>query len=185
MPYVPGCNHDLFISYARENNRDGWVDHFVQALGQELSELLGVRQFNPKDSIFFDSRNIEIAQSFPDEIAAGARGSAIFLPIISPGYLSSPWCNRERISFFSQIPPGVDAVSRLAPILIRPVEDSGLDPLHRRAQRISFLSPDDQTPLPTNSRAWTERVRKFAGQVKTALQKLRRECKPVFLGKAA
>jgi len=139
MPYVPGYSHDLFISYARENNRDGWIDQFVLALGRELSDLLGIRQFNPKDSIFFDSRSIEIAQSFPDELAAGARGSAIFLPIISPGYLLSPWCNRERMSFLAQMPPGADAVSQLAPILIRPVDESGLDPLHRRAQRISFL----------------------------------------------
>src|ERR1044071_5377804 len=101
MAYVPGCRHDLFVSYASENNRDGWVTQFVQALGRELSELLGVRQFNPKESIFFDQRSLEIAQSFPDELAAAARDSAIFLPIFSPGYLTSPWCNRERIEFFS------------------------------------------------------------------------------------
>jgi hypothetical protein len=84
MPYVPGYSHDLFISYARENNRDGWIDQFLLALGRELSDLLGIRQFNPKDSIFFDSRSVEIAQSFPDELAAGARSSAIVVPIISP-----------------------------------------------------------------------------------------------------
>jgi hypothetical protein len=185
MPYVPGCSHDLFVSYARENNRDGWVSQFVLRLGRELSDLLGSRQFNPKESVFFDLRSIEITQSFPDELAHGARRSAIFLPILSPGYLLSPWCNRERTEFFAKLPPGADPAAYMAPILIRPVEEGGLDTLHRQAQRISFLSADEQTPLPINSQEWTSRVCMFAGQMKGALQKLRRDCKPVFLGKAA
>jgi TIR domain len=185
MSYVPGCGHDLFISYARENNRDGWISQFVLTLGRELSDLLGSRQFNPKESVFFDLRSIEIAQSFPNELAHGARGSAIFVPILSPGYLLSPWCNRERAEFFAKLPSGADPAAYIAPILIRPVEEGGLDTLHRKAQRISFLSADEQTPLPINSHEWRSRVCMFAGQIKGALQKLRRCCKPVFIGKAA
>jgi hypothetical protein len=40
MAYVPGCRHDLFISYANENNREGWIEQFVNTLGQELVDLL-------------------------------------------------------------------------------------------------------------------------------------------------
>ncbi|HEY2012678.1 MAG TPA: toll/interleukin-1 receptor domain-containing protein [Bryobacteraceae bacterium] len=185
MSYVPGCRYDLFISYASENNRDGWVTQFVTELGRELSELLGIRQFNPKESIFFDQRGLAVGQSFPDQLAMAARGSAIFVPILSPGYLTSPWCNRERIEFFTQIPHGAVPASCLAPILVRPIEETGLDTLYRRAQRISFLSADEQTPLAPGSPAWTSQLLKFAGQLKNALQKLRRDCKPLFLGKAA
>jgi hypothetical protein len=88
------------------------------------------------------------------------------------------------MSFLAQMPPGADAVSQLGPILIRPVDESGRDPLHRRAQRTSFLGADEQTPLATNPPEWTARLCKFAVRVKNALQKLRRGCKPVFLGKA-
>lgn len=185
MPYVPGCSHDLFISYASENNRDGWVEQFVQLLGRELSELLGIRQFNPKESIFFDRRDLEVAQSFPDELIFAARESAVLVPILSPGYLTSPWCNRERKEFFSKLPSGAAAANCLAPILIRPVDETGLDPLNRNAQRMSFLSPDEQTPMMAGSPIWTGQVWKFAGQVKNALQKLRYVCKPVFVGRVA
>ena len=184
MPYVPGCRYDLFISYATENNRDGWVNQFVHELGRELSELLGIRQFNPRESIFFDQRDLAVAQSFPDQLALAASDSAIFLPVLSPGYLTSPWCNRERIEFFTHLPHGAVPTSCLAPILVRPVEESGLDTLYRNAQRISFLSSDEQTPLAAGSPAWTAQLLKFAGQLKNALQKLRRGCKPVFIAKA-
>jgi hypothetical protein len=92
MAYVPGCRHDLFISYASENNREGWVEQFANALGQELGELLG-RQFVPKDSVFLDKRELEVGQSFPDRLTAAARDSAMLVPILSPGYLTSEWCN--------------------------------------------------------------------------------------------
>ena len=47
MAYVPGSRYDLFISYASENNRDGWVEQFEKALGQELGDLLGVNGMVP------------------------------------------------------------------------------------------------------------------------------------------
>jgi hypothetical protein len=185
MPYVPGCAHDIFISYASENNRDNWVEQFAEALGRELGELLGVRYFDSKDSVFLDRRRLEACQSFPEEISAAAKSSAIFIPVLSPGYMLSTWCNRERTSFFSVLPYGATAPQCLAPIVIRPFDETSLDSLTRNAQRLSFLSADEQTPLPPGSAEWTTQVRRFAGQLKTALQKLRRGCRPVFLGRAS
>ncbi len=56
--YIPGCQYDLYISYAAENNRDGWVEQFEKALGEELGELIG-SQFSPRSSIFFDRRGFD------------------------------------------------------------------------------------------------------------------------------
>src|SRR5467141_1842991 len=72
MAYVPGCSYDLFVSYATENNRDGWVEQFEKMLGRELGELLGP-QFSPRGSIFFDRRELEVAQSFPEQLVGAAR----------------------------------------------------------------------------------------------------------------
>jgi|SRR5947209_7354892 len=184
MAYVPGCRYDLFISYAVSNNRDGWIEQFEKALGEEMADLLG-RQFNPKESIFFDKRELEIGQSFPDQLAAAARESAILIPVLSPGYLTSWWCNNERIEFFSKLPDGATPESCLTPILLRPIDGIGLPTLYRHAQLISFLSPDGQTPLVSGSPEWVVQVRRFAGQLKNALQRLRRGFKPIFLGKTA
>src|ERR1035441_2114052 len=81
LAYVPVCHHDLFISYASESNREGWVEQFANVLGQELADLLG-RQFVPKDSVFLDKRELEVAQSFPVRLTAAARASAILVPEI-------------------------------------------------------------------------------------------------------
>lgn len=184
MAYVPGCRYDLFISYASENNRDRWVEQFEKALGDLLQDLLG-RGFIPKDSAFFDKRELEVAQSFTEELAAAARDSAILIPILSPGYLTSEWCNHERLAFFSKLPHGAQPEDCLAPIEIRPIQQGGLDALYRRAQRISFLGADGQTPFAPGSPEWTTQIRTLAGQLKKALQRLRQNCKPVFIGKAA
>ncbi|MBS1872241.1 MAG: toll/interleukin-1 receptor domain-containing protein [Acidobacteria bacterium] len=184
MAYVPGCRYDLFISYASENNRDGWVEQFASALGQELGELLG-RQFNPKESVFLDKRELEVAQNFSDRLRTAARDSAVLVAVLSPGYLTSDWCNREREEFFSRLPFGATPSDCLAPALMRPVDDAGLDKLYREAQRISFLGGDGQTPMAVRSPEWWEQVRKLAGQLRNALQRLRRNCRPVYLGKTA
>jgi hypothetical protein len=181
MAYVPGCRYDLFISYATENNRDGWVDQFQAALGQEVSDLLG-NQFNPKDSVFFDKRNLQVAQSFPHELAAAAQGSAILVPILSPHYLTSDWCDRERTEFFSQLPHGAAPPDCLAPIQIRPV--GPLPASFGDAHRLSFLAADGRSPLPPGAPEWINQVRTLASQLADALQKLRRKYKPFFLGKA-
>jgi len=184
MGYVPGCRFDLFISYASENNRDGWVEQFEKALGQELGDLLG-RHFGPRESIFFDKRELEVAQSFPQELINASRDSAILVPVLSPSYLTSPWCQRERTEFFSQLPHGAEPAGCLSPVVVRPIEEDGLDALYRNAQRASFLCSDGQMPLPAGSPEWTTRLQKFAAQLKNALQRLRSNCKPVFLGKTA
>ena len=183
MAFVPSCRFDLFVSYATENNSDGWVEQFQAALGNELSALIG-RKFAPKDSIYFDKRELEVGQSFPAELAAAARESAILVPILSPSYLTSTWCYRERTDFFTQRPNGAPPESCLAPILVRPIDEQGLDALYRDAQRFSFLSADGQTPLAPGSPEWKTQVYKLAGQLKAALERLRQTCKPIFVGEA-
>jgi hypothetical protein len=182
MAYVPGCRYDIFISYATENNHDGWVEQFVNTLGQELADLLG-RQFSPKDCIFYDKRQLEVAESFPETLSSAARDAAILIPVLSPGYLTSWWCNQERVQFFSKLPDGALPSSCLAPILIRPIDETGLIDLYRRAQNASFISADNQSPLSPSSADWLRLLRSFASGVKKALEGLRRSCKPVFLGK--
>jgi len=184
MAYVPGCRYDLFLSYASENNREAWVEQFEKALSQELGDLLG-RQFDPKQSVFFDKRDLEVAQSFPDRLQSAARDSALLVPVLSPGYLTSPWCNRERTEFFSKLPHGAGLADCLAPVVVRPIDEIPIDKVYRDAQRLSFLGPDGQTPLAVGSLEWSSQVRKLASQLKNALQALRRKCRPVFLGKAA
>src|SRR5208283_4861026 len=183
MAFVPSCRFDLFISYATENNSEGWVEQFQAALGTELSALIG-RKFSPKESIYFDKRELEVGQSFPAELAAAARESAMLVPILSPSYLTSSWCHRERTDFFPQRPNGAAPAGCLALFLVRPIDELGLDALYRNAQRFSFLGADNQTPLAPGSPEWKTQIYKLAGQLKSALERLRQSCKPIFVGEA-
>ena len=183
MGYVPGCRYDLFISYASENNRDAWVEQFERALGQELGDLLG-RQFDPQASIFFDKRDLEVGQNFSERIKVAARDSAILVPVLSPGYLTSAWCNRERTEFFSRLPQGAAPADCLAPVLVRPI-DTDIDKLYSEAQRLSFLGADGQTPLAVGSPLWCSQLKQLALQLKHALHSLRKKCPPVYLGKVS
>lgn len=181
MAYVPGCRYDLFISYDSVNNREGWIQQFEHAVGAELADLLG-RQFDPKESIFFDNRELRIG-SFPDQLSAAARDSAMLIPVLSPGYLDSTWCDRERTEFFSRLPHGAAPKDCLAPILFRPLDETELPTLFREAQRVSFLPDGNESPFPPGSPEFVTRVGQFAGQLKKALQGIRLKCKPVFVGK--
>lgn len=182
MAYIPGSSHDIFISYASENNQDGWVEQFQSLLGIELTALLG-RKFVPKESIYLDKTELRIAQNFSDELTAAARESAILLPILSPGYLTSDWCNRERVEFFSELTHGAKPAQCLAPIVVRPFNVGDLNSLYRNAQRLSFLSTDGLSPLTVGSPQWKEQIKLLASQLVAALQDLRQSYKPVYVGK--
>ena len=182
MAYIPGSSHDIFISYASENNQDGWVEQFQALLGTELTALLG-RKFVPKESIYFDKTDLRIAQNFSDELTAAARESAILLPVLSPGYLTSDWCNRERVEFFSELTHGARPAQCLAPIVVRPFNEAGLNSLYRNAQRLSFLGPDGLSPLAVGSQQWRDQIKLLASQLVAALQDLRQSYKPVYVGK--
>lgn len=182
MPYVPGCEYDLFISYASENNRNCWVEIFKDVLVDELEELLG-RQFS-RESVFFDKTELRIGQSFPEALERAAEAAAVLVPILSPSYLTSDWCNWERIAFFKKLPAGATQAECFAPVLIRPIDDRALTEQFRSEQSVSFLQPGHSEPWPAKSREWTSRLKKFAEQMKIVLQELRQKCKPVFLGRA-
>jgi TIR domain len=180
MSYVPGWQYDLFISYASENNRDRWVQLFNDALSVELRELLGTH-FSEK-YIYLDKTGLRVGQSFPNELEAAAEASAMLVPILSPSYVTSEWCTRERNAFLKTVRDSCGRSERLAPILVRAVEEGSLGILHE-AQFVSFLSRDGQTPWSIASPEWVALLNQFAAQVRDALRSLRKKYTPVFLGR--
>ncbi len=183
MPYVPGCRHDIFVSYASENDRDGWVGQFVKKLGEELEEQLSRRRFSADRSIYFDQRALRAGDDFPKELEDAARHSAFLIPVLSPGYAVSPWCEQERIAFETRLPDGATLPHCLAPLQIRPVHDplpAEISPDHTHIY--SFM--EDNRPCPTGSVEWGTRLNRFADHVAQKLQALRRLYKAVYVGRS-
>jgi hypothetical protein len=94
MGYVPGLAHDIFLSYAHGDNETGWVTYFETRLRHRLRERLG---FTP--DVWRDDRKLGGGDSFPDEIKQALSSTGIVVSVVSPSYLVSEYCRRERTQF--------------------------------------------------------------------------------------
>jgi len=85
---------NVFISYTRNLDKlDGNVSNFQERLLNEL------RNINPSASIFFDKDDINPGDDFSDKLIKALEVAEIFMPIITPAWLVSPWCRKEFSSY--------------------------------------------------------------------------------------
>ena len=101
MAYIRDYEHDVFVSYAHLDNESGgeqpgWVTNFVQDLGKEVRQRLGT-----KDLTIWIDKKLSGNLPLTPEIMEAVRRSATLLVVMSPAYLNSQWCARERNSFLS------------------------------------------------------------------------------------
>ena len=99
MGFVPGFEHDVFVSYAHFDNEPDtqeirWVSRFQADLKVALRQRLGV-----DPDIFFDNRSLQ--NQFLDELMKNARGAAAFIAIMSPSYMKREWTIKELEAFHS------------------------------------------------------------------------------------
>jgi hypothetical protein len=107
MSFIPGYEHDVFISYAHVDDRPfiasaglesspGWVSTLVHHLKNEVAQKIGR---SDTVSVWFDSHNLRGNHKLTDEIAARLERVAIFVAVLSPGYVASQWCQDEARLF--------------------------------------------------------------------------------------
>ena len=102
MAYVPGYENDIFVSYAHVDNiplsgiSKGWVETFIDNLATKLAQKIG------RTDLFklWDDRLLAQNAPLTPEILDALKGSAILVLVLSPGYLKSPWCQREKNAFY-------------------------------------------------------------------------------------
>ena len=113
--FVSGFQHDVFVSYAcvddipDDEDQPGWVRYLVQRLENRLAQLLGRRD---SISIWQDvelAKNVDITAQITDTI----QRSAILLVVLSPGYMASDWCRREREWFLKWVHDRLESGSRV------------------------------------------------------------------------
>jgi hypothetical protein len=93
----PQWPYDLFFSYARLDNRKGfggtrWVSTFRDMLRDAIQAKTGCRV-----SHFFDETTDENPDA--ESFAAWASQTAVLIPVITPTYLTRPWCEIEFKAF--------------------------------------------------------------------------------------
>ena len=116
MSYVPGFDHDIFISYAivddakRSGVESGWVSAFVKTLEISLSTAIGrLGRLEP----WWDRTHLSENQPLDKQIQQALERTACLVVILSPGFLESPWCPKELQTFRGAIAAQVRADSRI------------------------------------------------------------------------
>jgi hypothetical protein len=153
MAFIPGYEHDVFVSYAHVDDEPfiaaavgleratGWVSALVRHLRNELAQKIGR---SDASSVWFDSSNLRGNHKLIDEIAARAERSASFVAILSPGYVASQWCQDEARLFTHLC--GGDPGRRLFVIDKAPLDDEPGPPAFagRRAYRFWYKDRAEQ-----------------------------------------
>ena len=102
MPFT----YDIFISYAHLDDRSpfgddkGWIDLLHERLSVLVSQAVGSEL-----SIWRDGHNLQGNDVLQGAIGEGITQSLLLVPIISPRYVQSDWCNREMAAFYASPPP--------------------------------------------------------------------------------
>jgi hypothetical protein len=90
MAYLPGFEHDIFISYSHRNERgDRWVSRFYERLNEELGQLAG----NLK--VWRDTRRLDGNQAFDQTIKTALENTGLLLVLNSHAFIESDYCQQE------------------------------------------------------------------------------------------
>lgn len=106
MAYVPGCDIDIFVSYAHADDcclageKSGWVTRLVtQFLAPCIEMKLGSRGAL---KLWMD-HELEAGHPVTPQLLNQVRRAAVLVVILSPSYINSPWCRRERENYLDVI----------------------------------------------------------------------------------
>lgn len=105
MAYLPEYDSDVFVSYAHVDDiplpgaDTGWVTTFVHGLKTRLAQKLGR---SDAYTLWMD-HGLKGGERVSGQLLESVRRSATLIVVLSPGYVASPWCGRERDAFLDLI----------------------------------------------------------------------------------
>jgi TIR domain len=106
---------DLFISYSHvddvpfDGDEAGWVTRLVRNIEKLLAMKLGRREFF---DLWMDGR-LTGNEPVTELIEGKIRDAAVFVLVLSPGYLASIWCARELEAFRAEVCLRLGELSRV------------------------------------------------------------------------
>ena len=169
--FVPGFQHDLFISYAHGDDKR-WVQAFEDELRDEISRRLGMGI-----SVWQDTSKIRAGENWQVAIQEGIEGTAAFVAVVSPRYQNSQWCARERNEFRKRFKPEEFVTAgRFFKAVKTPWSENAHRFFLQEIQDVDFYKEDqdDSVEFTPGSRDFKRAVRKLADGVESLLRRLRR-----------
>ncbi len=95
----------VFISYSRADNADGFVEEFARRLEKELRIQLG-----EPATIFLDKTALKVGDKWATVLQAALDQSDFLVPIITPSYLKSMYAREELKTFLARENEGRGAI---------------------------------------------------------------------------
>jgi hypothetical protein len=183
MAYVPGFEHDVFVSYAHGDNR-AWIDRVVELLKPALKGWLGIDA-----DIYVDDVNLRRSLDYRSEIPEKIASSAAFLFFASPTYLTSHYCiHKECVPFERSIPSRRDRFATAAQLVnslfavrckLLPIDNNEHWSLLRGLTDVDFC--DANGTFSIGSPAFETSLRALTLELVTLLKCMRNNSTPVFL----
>ncbi len=178
MAHVTGFAHDVFVSYSTVDNDvlvaddRGWVDVLLDKLRRELKPRLGGRDLK----MFVDHEVMRSSLPITSQLIDAVRSSATLLVVMSPSYLRSPWCDRERRAFLDLVKDR--AAGSMIVVRARPVERDRQPEEFRDLRGIDFFASVEGvaahrllgSPDP-NERSFIERIVTLSGELAERLDR--------------
>ena len=127
--------HDLFISYAHVDDvaetdeGAGWITFLIDLLEKRVAQLIG------RSDAFSIWKDEQLARDthFDAQLTKAIQETATFLIIVSPAYLASEWCERERQTFLKLVDDRLQSNSRVFVVNKMMIED------HERPEEFRHL----------------------------------------------
>lgn len=167
MAYLKNVQYDVFISYAHNDNRNGWVTAFKNQLNDALIEQMGSKDVK----IYTDD---ELQSNHPlDRFVKAAGQSALFLALASPSYVNSAATKAEYQAFVASN----TAEHCLFTIELLPLTDDDFKDYPKIAQQIRtrFYQPiahEVAQKLPANTEAINKQIDILAAHICQQLKTL-------------
>ena len=181
--------YDLFISYAHIDDLNpfgeerGWIDLLHERLSVLLAQALG---YEPR--IWRDGHRLQGNDELSGAIGAGVTRSLLLVPVISPRYVQSDWCNREMEAFHAAqaqqgpLPGSPGFRSRVFKVVTTPLPEHLLEREPHQIRNLigyQFYGEDETSgvltefsPAPTDKQYWRT-LNRLVADIKQTLIELK------------
>ena len=105
-------NFDLFISYSRHDNREGYISELVARIQKEYRDFTGGEELR----VFFEKDEIGGSYDRQHRTLDGIRSSRLLLVCLSPNYLESEYSSREFYEYLRHEAARGPLVESIGPI---------------------------------------------------------------------
>ena len=142
---VPNYGGTVFVSYARadderppfDDTAQGWVAFFWQQLRWELTNA-GVSQAE----LWLDRYEIEPTEDFTEKIEAALMQAKMIIPILSPNWVTRPWCRKELERFLELRSEEGSEVDGIVPVKKREAPESDIPIVLRNREAYKFFAKE-------------------------------------------